>query len=107
MYQWFSKRAQRATACEGECFECREHLSNRLLWPVQATVNEEPQTVLLCLGCVAVEMLRVLTRDLDGAAAAAAPSAPTHRCDRCQRGSRPTHEHHGFHLCGECSGEGA
>ena len=107
MYQWFSQRAHHEAARDGECFECREHLSSRLLWPVRATVDEVPQTVLLCFGCVAVEMLRMEAGSLDDAPAGSSPAAAQHRCDRCQRRSRPTQEYYGFHLCGECSGEEA
>jgi len=104
MDRFFSPGARRDAACQGQCCECHEQLSSRLLWPVQTEVNEEKQTVLLCFACVAVAMLRMLASTLDDASAADSPAPQLHRCDRCQRRSRPTQELHGFHLCGECRG---
>lgn len=103
MDRWFEQRAQRDAAAHGQCFECHEHLSSRLLWPVQAKIEDEQQTVLLCFACVAVEMLRMLAGTLE---ATPAP-AEAHRCERCRRRSRATHDVHGFQVCGECSGEEA
>ena len=116
MYEWFSHRANRDLACHGECVECGEMLSSRLLWPVHATQEGESVTALLCFACVAVEMLRIFSGS-DGESSeavtesaaveteTAAENMPAKRCDRCQRRSRPTTQHVGFNLCAECRGE--
>jgi hypothetical protein len=115
MYEWFSHRANRDLACDGECVECGQVLSSRLLWPVRARQGSETITALLCFACVAVEMLRIFSgeaaetsnaadRSAAGTGSAAAEAPAAKRCDRCQRRARPTAEHHGFNLCAECRG---
>jgi len=86
----------------GQCFECRQRLSSRVLWAIGVERDGETPLALQCFACLAAAMLRELAQGLE-IAPPAAERRPT-QCDRCKRRSRPTAEHHGFNLCDECSG---
>src|SRR5262245_35395178 len=83
----------------GECFECEQRLSSRVLWAVGVERDGEMTLALQCFACLAATVLRDLAQGLD--ATPPTPEVRPTQCDRCKRRSRPTTEHHGFNVCSE------